>query len=57
MKGRNQKGMRRLIVNAVIFAVVMALTFWSVFRGQDFTKIVAAVRQMSGTHMAAAGIF
>ena len=54
MKGRNQKGMRRLIVNAVIFAVVMALTFWSVFRGQDFTKIVAAVRQMSGTHMAAA---
>lgn len=54
MKGRNQKEMRRMIVNAVIFAVVMALTFWSVFRGQDFTKIMAAVRQMSGTHMAAA---
>jgi len=43
---------RRWIVNAGIFAAVMALTFWSVFRGQDFTKIVAAVRQMSGTHMA-----
>lgn len=45
---------RRWIVNAGIFAAVMALTFWSVFRGQDFTKIVAAVRQMSGTSMAAA---
>ena len=44
----------RWIVNAGIFAAVMALTFWSVFRGQDFAKVFAAVGQMSGTSMAAA---
>ncbi len=54
MRGRNQKEMRRWIVNAGIFAAVMALTFWSVFRGQDFAKVFAAVGQMSGTSMAAA---
>lgn len=54
MKGGNQKEMHRLTANAVIFAAVMALTFWSVFRGQDFAKIAAAVGQMSGKHLAVA---
>ncbi len=54
MKGRNQKEMHKLIGNAVIFAIVMALTFWSVFRGQNFAGIVDAVGQMTGTYMAAA---
>lgn len=54
MKEKNQKEMRRLAVNAGIFAIVMALTFWSVFRGQDFSRIVAAVRQMAGKYMAVA---
>ncbi|MDE6365557.1 MAG: flippase-like domain-containing protein [Lachnospiraceae bacterium] len=54
MKSRNQKETRRLIVNVGIFAAVMALTFWSVFRGQNFSEIAAAVWQMSGIYMAAA---
>lgn len=54
MKGRNQKEMHKLIGNAVIFAIVMALTFWSVFRGQNVAGIVDAVGQMTGTYMAAA---
>lgn len=54
MKGRNQKEMHKLIANAVIFAIVMALTFWSVFRGQNFAGIADAVGQMTGTYMAAA---
>ncbi len=45
---------RRLVVNAGIFAAVMALTFWSVFRGQNFSELAAAVGQMSGGYMAAA---
>ena len=54
MKHINRKEARRLAINVGIFAVVMALTFWSVFRGQDFAQIVAAIRQMSGGYMAAA---
>lgn len=54
MKYRNQKEARRLAVNVGIFAAVMVLTFWSVFRGQDFVQIMAAVSQMSRGYMAAA---
>lgn len=54
MKHMNRKEARKLAINVGIFAVVMALTFWSVFRGQDFAQIVAAIRQMSGGYMAAA---
>lgn len=54
MKRINQKEMRRLAVNIGIFAAVMGLTFWSVFRGQNFAEIAAAARQMSGGYMAAA---
>lgn len=54
MKRGNEKEARRLAVHAGIFVSVMALTFWSVFRGQDFAQIAAAVQQMSGGCMAAA---
>lgn len=54
MKHMNQKEVRRLAVHVGIFVAVMLLTFWSVFRGQDFTEIVAAVQQMSGAYMTAA---
>jgi len=54
MKHMNRKEARKLAINVGIFAVVMVLTFWSVFRGQDFAQIVAAIRQMSGGYMAAA---
>ncbi|MDE6219778.1 MAG: flippase-like domain-containing protein [Lachnospiraceae bacterium] len=49
----NKKNVRRLIVNAGIFAVVMALTFQSVFRNQNFAEIADAVGQMSREYLAA----
>lgn len=49
----NEKG-GRLILNAVIFAVVMVLTFWCVFRKQDLTKTAEAVSEMPEIYMAAA---
>ncbi len=54
IKYMNRKEVRRFVIHMGIFAVVMALTFWSVFRGQDFGQIVAAIGQMSGGYMAAA---
>lgn len=45
---------RHMNKNAGIFAVIMALTFWSVFRNQDLAGIVDAVRQMSGQYAAGA---
>lgn len=50
----NKKKVHELIVNVGIFAAVMALTFWSVFRGQDFAEIAGAVGQMSGVYLFAA---
>lgn len=47
----NKKKVHELIVNVGIFAAVMALTFWSVFRGQDFAEIAGAVGQMSGVYL------
>lgn len=49
----NKKKVHEMIVNWGIFAVIMALTFWSVFRGQNFGEIVSAVSQMSGVYLAA----
>lgn len=49
----NKKKVRELIVNGGIFAVVMALTFWSVFRNQNFAEIAEAVGQMSREYLAA----
>lgn len=50
----NKKKVHELIVNVGIFGAIMALTFWSVFRGQDFAEIAGAVRQMSGVYLLAA---
>ena len=36
----NKKKIRELVMNAGIFAVIMGLTFWSVFRGQDIAECV-----------------
>lgn len=52
MKHMNRREARRLAINVGIFAAIMALTFWSVFRGQDFVQIVSAIGQMSGGYMA-----
>lgn len=49
----NKKKVRELTVNAGIFAAVMALTFWSVFRNQNVAEIVNAIRQMSREYLAA----
>ena len=49
----NKKKIRELVMNAGIFAVIMGLTFWSVFRGQDIAEIVGAIGQMSGVYLAA----
>lgn len=43
-----------MLVNAAVFAAIMVLTFWSVFKGQDLAKTADAVRQMSGSALSAA---
>lgn len=50
----DKKKFRKLLLNIIFFTAIMALTFWSVFRNQNFAEIAAAVRQMSGQYMAAA---
>ena len=50
----NEKATRKFFVHIVIFAVVMLLTFWFVFRNQDISRTVAAVQKMSGEYLAAA---
>ena len=50
----NKKNIHKLIVNVAAFAVIMALTFWSVFRNQNFSEIADSISQMSGGHLAAA---
>lgn len=50
----NKKKVHELIVNVGIFGAIMALTFWSVFRGQDIAEIAGAVRQMSVVYLAVA---
>lgn len=43
----NKKEIRKWAGNIALFAAVMILTFWMVFRGQDMTAVVASMRQMS----------
>lgn len=50
----NKKNIHKLIVNVAAFAVIMALTFWSVFRNQNFSEIADSISQMSGEHLAEA---
>ena len=48
----NKRTVHKLIVNVGIFAAIMVLTVWSVFRKQNIAEIVDAVRQMSGEYLA-----
>lgn len=50
----NERGSRKLILNAGIFMIIMLLTFWFVFRNQDLARTADAVREMSEEYMAAA---
>ena len=50
----NEKGVKRLVLNAGIFAAAMILTFLCVFWKQDLEKIMGAVRKMPAEYLAAA---
>lgn len=50
----NEKKKRKFIFHILIFTVIMLLTFWFVFRNQDFSSILRSVRKMSGWYMAIA---
>lgn len=43
-----------MVINGCIFAGVMALTFWNVFRNQDFAEIAVSIRRMSIPYIVAA---
>lgn len=38
---------RKWIIHICIFTAVMALTFWSVLRNQDFAGMAASIRKLS----------
>lgn len=44
----NKMRIRKFILYAALFFAIMALTFWNVFRGQDFKGMLEAVGEMSG---------
>lgn len=50
--GKNR--IRKFLLYAALFIAIMALTFWNVFRGQDFEAMLRAVGQMSGWYVIAA---
>lgn len=50
----SKKRIRKFIMYAVLFLTIMGLTFWNVFRGQDFEAMLRAVGQMSGWYVIAA---
>lgn len=52
----NKKRIRKFILYAALFLAIMALTFWNVFRGQDFEGMMNAVGEMSGWYLIAAVI-
>ncbi|MDE5588521.1 MAG: flippase-like domain-containing protein [Acetatifactor sp.] len=47
----SKKRIRKFILYAVLFVAIMGLTFWNVFRGQDFEAMLRAVAQMSGWYV------
>lgn len=47
----NQKK-RKWVLNLLIFAAVMGLTVWSVFKDQDFAATAEALQRMSGPYLA-----
>lgn len=50
----NKKNIRKFIINFGIFAIIMALTLWSIFRNQDITEVIDAVWKMPRQFMAIA---
>lgn len=50
----NKKRIRKFLLYAALFAVIMGLTFWNVFRGQDFKGMLSAIGEMSGWYVIAA---
>lgn len=50
----NKKRIRKFILYAALFIGIMALTFWNVFRGQDFKGMLKAIGEMSGWYVVAA---
>ncbi len=47
------KSAHRLILNIGIFSIIMALTFWSIFRNQDISEIGDAIQKMPKQYMIA----
>lgn len=47
----NKKNVRWAL-KLLFFAAIMGLTFWSVFRDQDLSSVVSALRRMSGPYLA-----
>lgn len=50
----SKKRIRKFVLYAVLFITIMGLTFWNVFRGQDFEGMMRAVGEMSGWYVIAA---
>lgn len=49
----SEKDIRKLLIHSGIFIVIMLLTFWSVFRGQDFAQMAGAIGQMEEHYLVA----
>lgn len=47
----NENRIRKFILYAALFLVIMGLTFWNVFRGQDFEGMMKAIGEMSGWYL------
>lgn len=47
----NKIRIRKFILYAALFIAIMGLTFWNVFRGQDFQGMLNAVGEMSGWYL------
>ena len=52
----SKKRIHKFILYAALFIAIMGLTFWNVFRGQDFEGMMHAVGEMSGWYVIAAVI-
>lgn len=50
----DKKKFYRFLLYAVLFIAIMLLTFWNVFRGQDFRGMLGAISEMSGWYLIAA---
>lgn len=53
MNEKKYNSIQKLTLNIGIFAIIMALTFWSVFRNQDIAEIGSAIQKMPAQYMTA----